>query len=218
MDRSCLERIAVEARTGRLLLIKTTNLDDGSPGLIDLSKEAEPALATGSTEHLCQLMLASASVPGAFPPRIIDSALCVDGGVSSPVMYFGGLKREQSVPYIWRQRYADLPMPKMRYWVIINYKLHVAPKTVKREWPEILGRTVDVAVCSAMLNAMRQLSTLAALSAATDHADVEMRFVSIPDDWRPRKPGFFLKETMNDLADLGERMGADTSSWQTEIP
>jgi hypothetical protein len=218
IDRPFVERIAVEARTGRLLCVNTTNLDDGSPTLIELSKEAEPALATGNLERLYGFILSSASVPGVFPPRMIDSALYVDGGISSPPMYFGGFKLEQSIPCTWRRRYADLPMPKTRYWVIINSQLHLIPRTVKRTWPEIISRTVDVATCSATLTAMRHLSALAALSSATDHAEVEIRFVAIPDEWRPRKPGLFLKETMNDLADLGERLGAETSSWQTEIP
>jgi hypothetical protein len=31
-------------------------------------------------------------------------------------------------------------------------------------------------------------------------------------------PGTFEKETMNSLADLGEKMGADPKSWLTEPP
>jgi hypothetical protein len=32
------------------------------------------------------------------------------------------------------------------------------------------------------------------------------------------QPGAFVAETMNNLADLGERMGADPASWQTDLP
>jgi len=49
-------------------------------------------------------------------------------------------------------------------------------------------------------------------------ADVEVRIVAIPDDWSPPVAGVFVKETMNDLADLGERMGADPSSWSMQPP
>jgi hypothetical protein len=42
--------------------------------------------------------------------------------------------------------------------------------------------------------------------------------VSIPSDWFPPKPGTFVKETINNLADLGERMGADPDSWSYEPP
>ena len=32
------------------------------------------------------------------------------------------------------------------------------------------------------------------------------------------QPGVFIKETMNNLADLGEKMGADPLSWRSEPP
>jgi hypothetical protein len=40
--------------------------------------------------------------------------------------------------------------------------------------------------------------------------------VSIPGDWVPPVLGTFNKQTMNNLADLGERMGADPASWSSE--
>jgi hypothetical protein len=46
---------------------------------------------------------------------------------------------------------------------------------------------------------------------------MEVRFVAVPGDWVPPKPGVFVAETMNNLADLGERMGADPASWQTDL-
>jgi hypothetical protein len=49
-------------------------------------------------------------------------------------------------------------------------------------------------------------------------ADVEVRVLSVPEDWNPPKPGTFVKQTMNELADLGERLGADPSSWTTTPP
>jgi hypothetical protein len=49
-------------------------------------------------------------------------------------------------------------------------------------------------------------------------AEVEVRVVSIPGDWSPPVAGVFKKETMNNLADLGEKMGADPASWSDEPP
>ena len=49
-------------------------------------------------------------------------------------------------------------------------------------------------------------------------ASMEVRVIAAPDDWAPPKPGVFIKETMNALADLGERMGADPASWRTTPP
>ena len=47
---------------------------------------------------------------------------------------------------------------------------------------------------------------------------IEVRMVSIPGEWVPPVPGVFIKETMNNLADLGTKMGADPTSWSTAPP
>ena len=59
---------------------------------------------------------------------------------------------------------------------------------------------------------------LAEISRLKRKAEVEVRIVSIPGDWFPPVPGTFIKETMNNLVDLGEKMGADPASWSTEPP
>ena len=48
-------------------------------------------------------------------------------------------------------------------------------------------------------------------------AEVEVCCVH-PGDWSPPVAGVFKKETMNNLADLGEKMGADPASWSDEPP
>jgi hypothetical protein len=57
---------------------------------------------------------------------------------------------------------------------------------------------------------------MAEISRLKRKADVEVRIVSIPSDWFPPVPAIFNKETMNNLADLGEKMGADPASWSSE--
>jgi len=49
-------------------------------------------------------------------------------------------------------------------------------------------------------------------------AEAEVRIVSIPGDWFPPVAGTFVKETVNNLADLGEKIGADPVSWSTSPP
>jgi hypothetical protein len=46
---------------------------------------------------------------------------------------------------------------------------------------------------------------MAEISRLKRKADVEVRIVSIPGDWLLPVPGVFIKETMNNLTDLGER-------------
>ena len=42
--------------------------------------------------------------------------------------------------------------------------------------------------------------------------------IAVPDEWVPLKPGTFVAEVMNNLADLGEQMGANPASWLTKAP
>lgn len=53
---------------------------------------------------------------------------------------------------------------------------------------------------------------------SSTRGDIEVRLISVPEDYVPSKPGTFVKEVMNELADLGERMGADPASWSTDAP
>ena len=82
-----LDRIAVEHRRGRRLLVMTTNLDAQRGVIWDMGAIA----ASASPRRLAlfrQVLLASAAIPGAFPPVLIDvtgngrefSELHIDGG------------------------------------------------------------------------------------------------------------------------------------------
>jgi hypothetical protein len=65
---------------------------------------------------------------------------------------------------------------------------------------------------------MRMLVLQAQVAALQHHVDVEVRIVAVPDGWVAPKPGTFVAESMNALADLGEKMGADPGSWQAFVP
>ena len=77
------------------------------------------------------------------------------------------------------------------------------------KWPAVIQRSLETATRAATATAVRHLFAMAEISRLKRKADVEVRLVSIPGEWSPPVPGVFIKETMNNLADLGERMGAD---------
>ena len=211
-------RIADPTNAGRLLFVKTTNLDDGSPQIFYLVPEARRAVQTGDVSRFHTILLASAGVPGVFPYREIDGTMLVDGAVTANMTFGGRVPEDHRLGALWEERYPDDRMPKRRYWVIYNDQLHPPPTIVRARWYDIMTRSVDVLNRAGSLTSMRQLFLMAEVARLKRHDDVEVRFVAIPDDWRPPKPGIFVKETMNDLADLGEKMGADPSSWLTEPP
>jgi hypothetical protein len=210
--------IAHKEHEGRLLFVNTTNLDDGGPHVFFLVPEAHRAVQSGDISRFHNILLASAGIPGAFPYREIDGAMYVDGAVTANLLFGGRVPEERRLPALWRQLYPDDPMPKLRYWIIFNNQLHAPPMVVPPRWYDIIMRSVEVTARSSTLNSMRQLFLLAEVARLKRDAEVEVRYVAVPDDWRPPKPGTFIKESMNKLADLGEKMGADPKSWLTEPP
>jgi predicted acylesterase/phospholipase RssA len=211
------KKIAEAGKDGRMLAVNTTNLDDASPRVFHLTAEAQRAVETGDMSRLHNIMLASAGIPAAFPYREIDGAMYVDGGVTTNIIYGGRLAEEDSIPAVWQRMYPDSPMPKLRYWVLFNNQLRTPPTVVRARWPDITSRALSVAIRSSTLTAVRHLYAMAEISRLKRHADIEVRIVAIPDDWIPPDPGVFVKTTMENLADMGEKMGADPASWRSDI-
>jgi hypothetical protein len=218
VDAETVRLIAEEAGKGRVLAMNTTNVDDGTMRVWDVGIEAQRAVETGKLDRIHNIMLASSGIPGAFPYREIDGQIYVDGGVTGNIIYGGRVKEEESLPAQWKQNYPDLPMPKIRYWVIFNNQIRPLPQVTPPSWTAVVPRSLEMGTRSATVTSMRHLHAQAEISRLKRGADIEIRTVAVPGDWAPPKPGVFVKEVMNELADLGERMGADPNSWMTGPP
>src|SRR6185437_14447629 len=218
VDKTMLQRIVEAGEGGRFLVVNTSNIDFGVMHAWDLVAEARRALASGSSERFVNILLASSAVPGAFPPREIDGDLYVDGGVTGNILYGGAMEEEQTFTATWQRSYPGLALPRVRYWVIFNNQVQSPPETVQRNWKSILPRSLTTSTRTATLNSLRHLYALAEIAHLTSGAEVEVRYIAVPDDWKPPVPGVFKKEVMNTLADLGERMGADPANWRNDPP
>ena len=117
----------------------------------------------------------------------------------------GRLTEEDSFPATWQRLYPGKPIPKIRFWIDFNNKLRATPTVVEARWPAIVTRSLELSTRSATITAIRHLHATAEISRLKRGADVEVRLVAIPNDWDPPVPGAFMRQTMNDLADLGLR-------------
>jgi len=97
--------------------------------------------------------------------------------------------------------------------VILNNQLEHIPKTVQKKWPEVAAPALEVSVRSATIAETRLLATEAEYVNAVFDADIEVRVMAIPSDWRPPVEGSFEQATMTSLADLGRKMGENPGSW-----
>jgi hypothetical protein len=93
IDQQSLDAIAREYRRGRLLLVGTTNLDAERPVVWSIGAIAASNIP-GKLELVRSILLASAAIPGVYPPVLINvvangvqyKELHVDGGVTQEVI------------------------------------------------------------------------------------------------------------------------------------
>jgi hypothetical protein len=146
-NQDMMNAIAAEYHKGRLLLIGTTNLDVQRPIIWNIGAIA----ASGKPEALDlfrKILLASASVPGVFPPVMIDveaggqhyQEMHVDGGavaqtflIPAPIGQLVNLRSKQYA----RQRTA---------YVIRNARLDPDWASVDRRLLSIAGRSINTMI------------------------------------------------------------------------
>ena len=94
VDASFLRRVAEERTKGRFLLVGTTNLDAQRPVYWDMGKIAQKG-DNQALELFRHVLLASASIPGIFPPVLVQveaggqvyQEMHVDGGTTREVFF-----------------------------------------------------------------------------------------------------------------------------------
>jgi predicted acylesterase/phospholipase RssA len=210
-------RIAERSREGRVLAIGATNLDLGTLKVFRLSAEAERADATGDLSRVHDILLASSAIPAAFPPRVIDDTLYVDGGTTANILIEAEMRSPNTAGSELGRLHPGTPMPAVRYWVIINNQLGAAPTVVQPSWESITGASVSTAIRSSTIGSLRMLELQTRYMRDVLRIDAQFRYVAIPDDWRPPREGIFQKETMESLAELGEAMGQDPGVWRSAL-
>jgi len=218
MSPEMIKRIEDTGADGRLLLVSATNIDDGSPRVFNVVTEARKARESKNYDRLHNIVLASAGIPGVFPYRMIENQMYVDGGVTGNIIYGGRVAEEDTLAPTWKQMYPAIPIPKVRFWVLFNNQFRPPPQVTEPNWLSVVQRSMETSTRAATLTSIRHLIAMSQIAELKYKADVEVRVVSIPGEWLPPKPKSFDKETMNALADMGEKMGADPKSWANALP
>jgi len=219
VDLNFAERIVRASADGRrVLLIQATDVDLGTGHAFDAVAAARETVTTGDPAILRDILLASAAVPGAFPPREIEGRLYTDGSITSNFYYGEPTGESDSFGAIWRREHPDAPIPKTRYWVIINEYIRPTPVTLQPKWLEIVERSIYMSVRSSEAIALRHLFAIAEAAKLSGKGDIEVRWVAVPQTWKTTKDEFFDKEKMRELSDEGRRLGSDPQAWMTKAP
>jgi hypothetical protein len=206
-----IERIAAAARRGRTLLIGTTNLDAARAMIWDVTRIATRG-GPAAKRLIHDVMLASASVPGAFPPVLIEvehggeryAEMHVDGGATAQ-LFFGpdGLD--------WRrveQRFRVRGQPQV--YVIRNARLIQDFERVERKLAPIFMRTV------ASLIRTQGVGDLARVYIATQRAGIGFNLARVPPEFDRKSAEPFDREYMRALFERGYAMARGGYPWIRE--
>ena len=137
-----IQAVAREASTGRLLLVATTDVSTGEPVIWDLGSIAMNGGA-GARALFRDVLVASASVPGLFPPVVIrvqeQQALYdevhVDGTISLPFFV--------PLAFVEPARNANGASNGTAVYVIVDGRLSEQPAPIRLRTRSIMSRSVS---------------------------------------------------------------------------
>jgi predicted acylesterase/phospholipase RssA len=192
-----IQAVAREASTGRLLLVATTDVSTGEPVIWDLGSIAMNGGA-GARALFRDVLVASASVPGLFPPVVIrvqeQQALYDEVHVDGTI----------AVPFFVPQAFAS---HGAAVYVIVDGRLSEQPAPLRLRTRSILSRSV-----SAGLNHMlRTTLELTATDAELEGADFQ--FAAIPVAYPQLNSFDFRTPTMRSLFQFGYKCAQAGRLW-----
>lgn len=155
LDERMVQALAAAHRDGRMLLVGTTNLDAQFPVIWNIGAIADSGHPQ-ALELIRRLLLASAAIPGAFPPVMIDveangqryQEMHVDGGaVAQAFLYPSALAAGRRAAI-----QAGRPVQPVDAYVIRNGVLHGDTEATKRRTVNIAGRAVATMLTASGVN------------------------------------------------------------------
>jgi hypothetical protein len=213
VDAQMVAAIAREYGRGRLLLIGTTNLDSERPVIWNIGAIAASG-KPGAIELIHKVLLASAAVPGVFPPVMIDvdvdgqhfQEMHVDGGAVAQMFLYPpsiGLHADLGQGSLARERHA---------YLIRNSRLYPEWASTDRAVFSIVGRAISTMIhYSGYNDAVRIYAT-----SRRDGVDYNLAFIGTDFTVEHRVP--FDQAYMRALFDYGYRQARAGYRWRKAPP
>jgi predicted acylesterase/phospholipase RssA len=208
IDQQMLDAIAAAYRRGRLLLIGTTNLDEDRPVIWNIGKIAASG-RPGALHLVREILRASAALPGAFPPVMIDveangrhyQEMHVDGGASAQVFVYPPSLQVQSLG-----RAAGIRRER-RLYVIRNARLDP-------EWAQVQRRTLSIAgrAVSSLIQT-QGIGDLYRIYVAAQRDGIDFNLASIPSSFKMKLETPFETAYMRGLYAVGYDLGRRGYPW-----
>jgi len=208
-----LRDIAREYAKGRLLFIGTTDLDVRQAVVWDMGAIASSG-DPGAIDLFRKVVLASASIPGIFPPVMIDVKLAdkqyqemhVDGAVTKQVFLFPA----QFIPAL--QSANPLNERERHMYIILNGRIDAEWQTVTRRTSTVAGRAV-----SAMLQ-RQAVDDLFHLQMVAEQDGIDFNVAYIDDKFAYPRKRSFAADYMQRLFRYSMDEAVTGISWRKSLP
>ena len=210
VNQQLLDEIAVEHAKGRALLVGTANLDSLEPVIWNMT-----AIASSKDPRAIslfrQILLASASIPGAFPPQMIDvevdgtryQEMHVDGGTMAQVFLYPPSINLAQVGNAQRRRVA---------YIIRNARLDVDWASVERRTLAISARAIG------SLTRTQGIGDLYRIYVTSQKDGVDFNLAYIPPTFNVPHLEEFDTNYMRQLYATGRQMAQTGYQWQKYPP
>jgi hypothetical protein len=208
-----LAEVAAEYQKGRLLMVGTTDLD-AQRGVIWNMTALAASKDPDALALFRQILVASASIPGAFPPEMIDvtvdgkhyQEMHVDGGATAQVFIY-------PPRFHLREISAEHGYDRQRTLYIIRNA------RVDSDWASVNRRTLNIAttaISSLIHNQGNGDLIRIYLTSQRDHLDYNLAY--IPADFTLVSKSPFDPAYMTPLFARGQEMAAKGYPWQKYPP
>ena len=213
VDEAMMQAIADEHRRGRILLLGTTNLDAGRPVIWNIGEIAISG-APGALDLIRDAMLASVSIPVAFPPTMMEveadgqryDEMHVDGGITRQSFLFSfGVDNKTLV-----QRLGAVGQTKV--YVIRNAMLDPKWQAVDRSIVDIAGRSVDSLIRT------QGIGDLYREYLGVKHYGFDYNLAYIPESFDVESKEMFDPHYMGELYQLGYDLARRGYPWEEAPP
>jgi predicted acylesterase/phospholipase RssA len=214
VDEAFLQEIARARAKGRILLIGTTNLDTQRPVLWDMGRIAMSS-DRDALGLFRKILLASATLPGVFPPVRIQvrvggqsyDELHVDGGVTRQVFIAPSI-----FSFVSHNEKPGRPATKPRLYVVRNGKIDPEWQSVSENVVSITQRSISTLIKNQGIGDLYRIYSI------TKRDGIDFNLASIPPDFSETSEEPFDQKYMVALFDRGYDLASHNYSWVKAPP
>lgn len=216
VDLAMLKAIAREYGRGRMLLVGTTNLDAQRPVVWNMGEIARHAAEghADAVDLFRRVIMASAAIPGAFPPEHIP--VTADGKSYEELHVDGGATREMFVAPVNVPFTAFDPLyparPHRRIFIVKNGKINPEYQVTPEKALSIAGRSVSTLLKAQHLSDIYRVYRMACDDGA------EFKLAAVPPKFDGKAKEAFDPAYQRALFEEGRRIGRAGNQWLKAPP